>query len=292
MVASMTGYGRGAFHIDGVEVTAEIRSVNNRYLDIVLKLPRVMSDYDAKTRELIGRYLSRGRISVNITIASQDDPYENLSLNMPLVQAYIRMARQVNKKFKLRSAVNVNQLLAFPDIILADTNAKDNETLWHCLEKALSQALISLVEMRRKEGQNLLVDFQQRIAMLDGKLKRVEAMSMDRPRIELDKLRSRLAPMLPDQRVDEQRLEMELALIADRVDITEECVRFHSHNKEFVLILEKEEASGRKLNFLLQEMHREINTIGNKAASAEISHIVVEIKDEIEKLREQVQNIE
>ncbi len=292
MVSSMTGYGRGSFRTDGVEVTAEIRSVNNRYLDIVLKLPRVLTDYDGKVRELIGRYLSRGRISLNITIASQDDPYQNLSMNMPLVQAYVRMAKQINKKFKLRTAINVNQLLAFPDVILADSNAKNIETLWLCTEKALTQALISLAEMRRKEGENLLADFERRIGMLDVKLKQIEMLATDRPKLELDKLRSRLTALKPDQRLDEQRLEMELALIADRIDITEECVRFHSHNKEFVVILEKEEASGRKLNFLLQEMHREINTIGNKAASAEISHLVVEIKDEIEKLREQVQNIE
>lgn len=292
MISSMTGYGRGSFNSDGIEVAAEIRSVNNRYLDIVIKLPKVLSDYDSKIRELIGRYLSRGRISLVVTLSSQNDPYQNLILNKPLAEAYIRIIRQLNKSFRLRSAIDVNHLLSLPDIILSDASARNDEMLWQCTEKSLVQALGMLMEMRRKEGENLLVDFRNRIQRLDRQLQEIESLAARRPQIELEKLRNRITPLLSDYPVDEHRLELELAIIADRLDVTEECVRFHSHNKEFLAILENEEASGRKLNFLLQEMHREINTIGNKAASVEISHVVVQVKDEIEKLREQVQNIE
>jgi len=292
MISSMTGYGRGLHRNDGVEVAVEIRSVNNRYLDITMKLPRILSDWDQKARELIGKHVSRGRISVMITMTSQENPYQSLTLNKPLAEMYVRIARELKQMHKLRSAIDVNQLMAFPDLIISDASTGTGEVYWVCTEKALTQALVELVKMRRQEGENLLRDFERRIATLDEQLKRIEKMSHDRPRIELDKLRGRISYLLPDQRIDDGRLESELALIADKLDITEECVRFHSHNKEFVAILAKEEAPGRKLNFLLQEMHREINTIGNKAASAEISHIVVEVKDEIEKMREQVQNIE
>lgn len=292
MVSSMTGYGRGQFRSKGVEVSAEIRSVNNRYLDIVLKLPRVLNDYDQKIRELIGRHLSRGRISVTLTITSRENPYETLSLNMPLVETYVRLAREINKKFRLRTPIDVNQLIALPDVILSDAGAKNDDRTWQYTEKALTEALIGLADMRQKEGENLLHDFQNRIRTLDQRLEEIETIAATRPRAELEKLRSRITGLVQEQRVDEQRLELEMALLADRLDITEECVRFHSHNKEFLAILERDEAPGRKLNFLLQEMHREINTIGSKAVSAEISHRVVEIKEEIEKLREQVQNIE
>lgn len=292
MISSMTGYGRGLFRTDGIEVAAEVRTVNNRYLDISMKLPRILSDWDQKARELIGKHISRGRISVVITLTSQENPYQSLALNKPLAEMYIRIAKKIKQDYKLRSAIDVNQLMAFPDLIISDANTGTGETYWSYTEKALTQALVELVKMRRQEGENLLCDFEQRIATLDEQLKRIEMLARDRSRIELDKLRGRISYLLPDQRIDEGRLEVEMALIADRLDITEECVRFHSHNKEFVAILEKEEAPGRKLNFLLQEMHREINTMSNKAANAEISHIVVEVKDEIEKIREQVQNIE
>jgi uncharacterized protein (TIGR00255 family) len=292
MISSMTGYGRGLFRSDGTEVAVEIRSVNNRYLDISMKMPRMLSDWDQKARELIGKHVSRGRISVVITLTSQENPYQSLSLNKPLADMYIRIAKKLKQDYKLRSPIDVNQLMNFPDLIISDSNTGTGETYWSFTEKALTQALEELVKMRRQEGLNLLRDFEQRIATLDEQLKRIEQMAEDRPRVELEKLRGRIGYLLPDQRIDDNRLELELALIADRLDITEECVRFHSHNKEFVAILEKEEAPGRKLNFLLQEMHREINTMSNKAANPEISHIVVQVKDEIEKMREQVQNIE
>jgi len=292
MIASMTGFGRAVLKQDDIEVTVEVRSVNNRFLDISLRAPRLLANYEQKIKDLIGKVLSRGRVSLTITIANGNEAVNNLSLNRPLAQAYLRLAEDLKKELNLSGNLSVEQLLQLPDIINADIPPEENDKYWRVTEIGLNEALTSLQEMRRQEGEELRKDFTSRINNLEQLLSRVEAMAVDRPQAELEKLRQRVKMLLKDDKVEESRLEMELAFLADRLDVTEECVRFHSHNKAFLQMLEDEQAPGRKLNFLLQEMNREVNTIGSKASSAEISHLVVEIKDEVEKLREQVQNIE
>jgi uncharacterized protein (TIGR00255 family) len=292
MIASMTGFGRAVLKRDDIEVTIEVRSVNNRFLDISLRTPRLLANYEQKIKDLIGRVLSRGRVSLTITIANGNETVNNLTLNRPLAQAYLRLTEDLKQELNLSGNISIEQLLQLPDIINADVPPEENEKYWHVTESGLNEALASLQEMRQQEGGELRKDFGSRITNLEQLLTRIEGMAANRPQAELEKLRQRVKILLKDDKVDESRLEMELAFLADRLDITEECVRFHSHNKAFIQMLDNEQAPGRKLNFLLQEMNREVNTIGSKASSAEISHLVVEIKDEVEKLREQVQNIE
>jgi len=292
MILSMTGYGRGVHRQNDLEVTAEVRSVNNRFLDVVVKMPKTLSDYEQKVRELVGKYLNRGRINLWMSITSGDDKYQNLKINKGLATAYLRLAKQLKDEFNLNGDIDINQLLVFPDIITVEVDEDASKETWQCAEQAIIKALDQLSQMRQVEGQSLQQDFKNRIENLEKVIARIETLAKNSPQEELNKLRARVAKLIKNEHIDEGRLELELALIADRLDITEECVRFHSHNKMFLEILEEDTSSGRKLNFLLQEMNREANTIGAKTASSEISHLVVEIKEEIERIREQVQNVE
>ncbi len=292
MVSSMTGYGRAVVKKEEIEVTVEIRSVNNRFLDISLRNPRILADFEGQIKDIIAKTLSRGRINVSITVQSQNANLQTLTLNKPLATTYYRLVKELQQELDLAGEVALGQLLSLPDIIVMDENAPETELFWECTREALTRALDELQTMRRTEGTELLRDFMQRVENLEKMILSIESLSANRPREEIEKLRQRVHALIQEERVDEGRLEMELAFLSDRLDVTEECVRFHSHNKAFIQILQNEAAPGRKLNFLLQEMNREANTIGSKASSAEISHLVIEMKDEVEKLREQVQNIE
>lgn len=292
MIASMTGFGRAVVKQNDIEITIEIRSVNNRFLDLSLRIPRILSIYEQNIKDLVGKILSRGRINISITVANGNDTTNNLTLNRPLASAYARLAQEMKNELGLSGEINVSQMLLLPDIINADIPPEENEKYWSCAEIALNKALAEVQSMREREGIELRKDFETRLHHLEELLQKIETLVANRPQVELDKLRQRIKMLLKEEKIDEGRLEMELAFLADRLDVTEECIRFHSHNKAFLLMLDTESAPGRKLNFLLQEMNREVNTIGSKASSAEISHVVVEIKDEVEKLREQVQNIE
>jgi len=292
MISSMTGYGNGLFRIEDVEVTAEVRSVNNRFLDVVVKLPRCLSSYEQKVRDMIGKQISRGRVNLWVGITSGEDKYQNLSVNKGLAAAYVRLAKELSDELDLDGQLSINQLLALPDVILSEAAESGDELAWQCAEQAITEALTGMREMRNKEGNVLYEDLMMRIQNLEQVVSKIEEMTKNRSQEELDKLRQRVSKMLGSEKIDEGRLELELALIADRIDVTEECVRFHSHDKLFLEMLQAPESAGRKLNFLLQEMNREANTIGTKAYSSEISHLVVQIKDEVERIREQIQNIE
>jgi uncharacterized protein (TIGR00255 family) len=292
MLKSMTGYGRGIAKRDDIEITVEVRSVNNRFLDLVLKLPRTFSNFEQKVRELVAKYVRRGRINVWIGITSGDDKYRHLSVNKDLVDVYLRAAKDLSEKLDIEHRIDIDNLLTLPDIFVAENEENADEETWQCIDEALSCALEELNAMRVNEGEALWQDFDKRIQNLEHLIQTIDDIAVNRPPEEFKKLRERVSKLFPAENCDEGRLEQELAILADRIDITEECVRFRSHNRLFMELLNGEEAQGRKLNFLLQEMNREANTIGAKATSAEISHLVVNVKEEIERIREQVQNVE
>jgi len=291
MISSMTGYGRGVCTSEDLEVVVEIRSVNNRFLDIMSKLPKSLSNYEGKIREIIGKKLSRGRVNLWISFSNGDEKNKNFKLNKNLADAYLRMVDELQSDFKVEGKVDINQLLNFPDIIEIEDLAVADEHTWHCTRRALNTALDAISNMRGQEGEELRKDFVTRIGNLEKLVAEIEENAAKCPGDHLDKLRERVGKIVASENVDESRLEMELAMMADRLDVTEECVRFHSHNKLFLDTLNAETSQGRKLNFLLQEMNREANTIGSKAASSVISHLVVQIKEEVERIREQVQNV-
>lgn len=293
MIASMTGYGRGEVRNGDAEIFAEVRSVNNRFLDVQLKLPRGYFHFEQEVKNIIRKYVTRGRINVFVGLRTNND--ENgvgLGINREPARVYWKLINQLKKEFKIRGRVKLEHLLQFPDIITYEENNGANEATWKSIENALTIALENLQEMRKREGQELANDLGGRIQSLNSQIDQIEKISKGRMGEEFEKLRQRVKEILSVEGVDETRMETEIALMMNRIDVTEECVRFRSHNKMFLEIMSAEEGGGRKLNFLLQEMTREANTIGAKANQADIAHLVVEIKEEVEKIREQVQNIE
>lgn len=291
MITSMTGYGRGNASAGDAEIAVELRSVNNRFLDIALKLPYSLGAYEQNIRELIGSYISRGRVSVWISMKGADAAVSRFSLNQTLVKSFLTVAEELRQQYGFSGQLSLESVLTLPDVLEKEIEEGADEATWNCARRALTEALEQINAMRRREGEEIGKDFIARINALEACVMRIKQLADPGPEIELDKLRERVRRLI-DGEVDHERLEQELALIADRIDISEEITRFFSHITLFRELLNAEPSQGRKLNFLLQEMNREVNTMASKAYSAEISHLVVELKEEIEKIREQVQNIE
>jgi uncharacterized protein (TIGR00255 family) len=292
MIASMTGFGRGEAHRDGISASVELRTVNSRFLEVTARLPRSLSLRENDVKELIRRRISRGKINVLASIESEGSGVLGLTVNASAAKSYYGLLVQLRKTLHLKQPVKLEHMLQFSEIFEQQDSGATDEREWEVLQEALEAAIVSLAAMRRAEGGELERDFRARIGLLDEKLTQIERLSAAQVPTERQRLRERIAELLDKTPVDEGRLEMELALMADRLDVTEECVRFRSHNKFFLESLALPDAAGRKLNFLIQEMNREANTIGSKSSTTEIAHLVVGMKEELEKIREQIQNIE
>jgi uncharacterized protein (TIGR00255 family) len=293
MISSMTGYGQGQASRKKTTAVAEVRTVNNRYLEVSSRLPRTLALRENDVKELIRTKLSRGKISVSITLNTGSADELPVKVNLAAAKAYHKLLTDLKKSMKLQGAVTLDHLLKFPEVLETDAIDQDDEEEWALARQALVEALDNVAEMRKREGGELLKDLVHRLRIIETTLDKIELMAKERLPQERERLLVRLHEILEDKRIiDNNRLEMELAIFADRLDLTEECVRFRSHNKFFLKALETEEGAGRKLNFLIQEMNREANTIGSKANHADIAHLVVEVKEELEKIREQLQNIE
>lgn len=292
MIASMTGYGRGDASAKGMNVAVELRSVNSRFLEVSTRLPRSLSIRENEIKEIIRKKISRGKINLLAVIEHENDGDIPVRVNASAAKGYFKLLNSLRKTVKLKQTVKLEHLLQFSEVLepLEMENTDDKE--WNLVQKALDKAVDSLLIMKRNEGEELGKDFRTRITILEQKLGQIEKISVEQVPNERTRLRERIQVLLEKENIDEGRLEMEIVMLADRLDVTEECVRFRSHNKFFLDALANDEAAGRKLNFLIQEMNREANTIGSKSSAAEIAHLVVNIKEEIERIREQLQNIE
>jgi uncharacterized protein (TIGR00255 family) len=292
MIASMTGYGRGEATSKGITVAVELRSVNSRFLEVTTRLPRSLSLRENEIKEIIRKKISRGKVNLLTTVERDTNGELPLAINASAAKQYYKLLNQLRKTVKLKESVKLEHLLRFSEVLEQPAVEDVDEKEWEVTQKALNGALDDLARMRQNEGDELGKDFRARIATIEQTLSRVEALSKEQVPVERARLRERIQSILDNETIDEGRLEMELALLADRLDVTEECVRFRSHNKFFIAALDDKESSGRKLNFLVQEMNREANTIGSKSSASEIAHLVVGVKEELEKIREQLQNIE
>lgn len=296
MLTSMTGFGRGEHTGEfGISVTAEIRSVNSRFLETSVRLPRTMSEREFEVREIIRKGLGRGKINLNVTITSGDDAASvALTVNEVAARGYFLLLDKLRTVAGVTAEITLRDLTSFSDVFVSDGAGTDRAAEeWHVVQESIRKAIDSLNGMRQQEGAELEKDFRNRIANLESIVNAVEVQSKDAAKDEYTALKQRVAELIGDSAVlNSERLELEIALLAERLDITEEIVRFRSHIKFFLEALESKEPSGRKLNFLLQEMNREINTMGSKSTNAAIAHVVVGAKEEMEKIREQVQNIE
>lgn len=293
MILSMTGYGRGEAKAETVEASVEIRSLNNRFLDISVKLPKACSQQEQAVKDIAKKYVERGRLNISVMLkTTNDNQFQGLIFNIENAQNIWNRLTLLKKSLKFRQKLKLSDLLQFQSYFIEEEDNADETETWEHVKQALERALDDLVSMRKKEGEQLCKDLKTRIALMGEAIVKIEHLSKSRSQIEFDKLTERLAKLADVENLDAGRLEMEIAILADRVDVSEECTRFKSHNNLFLETISGPNSGGRRLNFLLQEMNREANTIGAKANDAEIAHLVVGLKEEIERIREQVQNIE
>ena len=293
MVSSMTGFGRAEVNKNGITVSTEVRSVNSRYLDLTLRLPRNFSQREKEMKDIVRTVLNRGNLNIIVKVEHDSNDVVPLKVNKAAAKSYYKLLNEIRKTVKLPEKVKLEHLLTFSDVLETVDEEETDETEWELVQESVRQALGSLNAMRVQEGSELAADLEKRIRWMDETLNEVEKLSKERIPEERKNLHERIAELVEDKFViDQNRLELEIALLVDKLDVTEECVRFRSHNKFFLEALKGEEAAGRRLNFLVQEMNREVNTIGSKSSAQEIAHIVVGMKEELEKIREQLQNVE
>lgn len=293
MITSMTGFGRGSAEGESGSVGVELRSVNSRFLDIQVRSPHQLQPFEQVVREKVQARVGRGKISVHISWEEGASIGPMPTLDEAVVARYIDDMRRLAAMDGVRGEVEVDRelLVRLPGVFRSEVAQGDSEEAGSLLTAALAIALDDFMAMRTREGETLAIDLRTRVERIEALLAAVEERVPEVRKQVHARLREKVADLLKPGEVDEARLAMEVALIADRSDITEEIVRFHSHNDQFVEALDKGGEVGRRFNFLLQEMNREANTISSKAANSEIVHAVLEIKEEVERLREQVQNL-
>jgi uncharacterized protein (TIGR00255 family) len=288
----MTGYGRGNAEENGRVFTIEIKSVNNRYLDINIRLPRQINSLEDKIRKHISSKISRGKIDVFINQEKFSEEDYKIKVDENIAKAYYDAYSLLIEKFNLKSEVSLPLLANSNDVITVDKKEDDLEAVWKLLLKALDDALNMFVEMRGNEGIKLGKDIMQRCDLINDYILKIEARAPEVVKDFREKISSRVADYLKDVGMDEARLLNEVAFYSDKTSITEEIVRLKSHIEQFKEAFKSKEPVGKKFDFLIQEMNRETNTIGSKANDLNITGIVIDIKSEIEKIREQIQNIE
>lgn len=297
---SMTGFGRGEYRADGLDLVVEIKAVNHRYSEIVIRMPRVLNALEDRMRRLIAGAVNRGRIDLFVTLEDRRPGLKTVSVDKELAIAYHNALRELAAiagadLTKISVEEQFSCLLRYPELLTSTQIEGDAESYWEPLQQALQAAMNQLVEMRCREGAHLGGDLSGRIDLLDQLVTQVEARM---PEVVVDyekRLRERLNEiMLKDKTisVDPARLAQEVVLFADKTSVTEEMVRLRSHMKQFRHIIVSGGSVGRKLDFIVQEMNREANTIASKANDSAVAHMVVDMKSELEKIREQVQNIE
>ncbi len=291
MVKSMTGYGRGQALVEGLEVTVEIKSVNHRYFDFSIRMPRAYSFIEEKMKNYVQQRASRGKIDVFVTVNSQSAA-PDIGVNEEFAGKYVAALKKLAELYGLRDDISVNTVSRNSDVFTITASEQDEEQIWQTVKTAADMALDSFVAMREAEGEKLAADVNNRLEFIMQKVEFIEKRSPETLRLYRDKLEQKMRQLLDERTVDEARLLTETAIFADKIAVDEETVRLRSHMSQLKKMLSSSEAIGRKIDFTVQEMNRETNTIGSKAQDIEIANAVVDIKAEIEKIREQIQNIE
>ena len=290
-ITSMTGFGGGAAEGQGVRLGVELRSVNSRYLDIQVRCPSNLQSFEQLIRERVQAQLSRGKVSVNFSWTEEAQQKALPTLDEEVASGYLTQLQRLAELSQSDTQVDLELLARLPGVFSFAAAEPENDEAKELMQAALDEALVEMVAMRTKEGQALADDLRQRVEAVEAHLEHIaELVPRTREQIQ-HRLREKVAVLLEPGAIHEDRLAMEVALIAERSDITEEIVRFRSHNAQFFAALDKGGEVGKRFNFLLQEMNREANTISSKSSDSDIIHRVVEIKEEVERLREQVQNL-
>ncbi len=292
MIRSMTGYGRHQETISGKDITVEIKSFNHRYFEFSSKISRGYGFLEDKLKNFIQSLVSRGKIDVYVSIISVDDGAVVVEINKSLASGYVNALNQLAEEFGLENDLSVSAISRYSDIFTVRRAPEDEAAVWEAVNTVAQKAVDNFISMRELEGARLREDISQRLETILEAVEQVEKKSPETLAHYQNRLRAKIEEVLNDTKIDEQRLLTECAIFADRIAVDEETVRLRSHIDQFRQIMQADEPVGRKLDFLVQEINRETNTIGSKAQNTEIAHTVVAIKSEIEKIREQIQNIE
>lgn len=292
LIKSMTGYGRAVETVNGREFTVELRSVNNRYLDCTVRLPRILSFGEDAVKQAVKASVSRGKVDVFITVRSEGSDEVEVSLNKPVLEGYLAAMRQMVTEFGVTDDISVSTVSRLPDVFTVEKSQVDEEQLLADMMGVVEKALASYDAMRRTEGGALDKDLRGRGETILGLVAQVEQGNSQTVIDYRARLEAKLKEVLANTAIDESRILTEAAIFADKVAVDEETVRLRSHLQQMNAMLDGGGAIGRKLDFLLQEMNREANTIGSKCTDVRLARIVVDIKAELEKIREQTQNIE
>jgi uncharacterized protein (TIGR00255 family) len=293
MMKSMTAYARAEKTADEINVSTEIRSYNSRYLDISLRIMHGYNVLEEKIKASIIEKIARGRIEVSLQINDGSDEAYDFEINIPKARAYYDRLVQLKDQLDLHSEITVDLLVREGGVIRSVEIDRDMDAVWPVVRDCVDEALNNLVEMRKKEGEFIALDITDRINRIEKSVHLIEKESSDLLYHYQQRLKERIVALTRDMvEIDPERITQEAAFLAGKSDISEEIVRVASHIKQFRTIMKSEEPAGRKLNFLLQELHREFNTMGSKTEKAHVSHTIVEVKSELEKIREQLQNVE
>lgn len=292
MIRSMTGYGRCQEVVSGKDITVEIKAVNHRYFEFSSRVSRGYAFLEEKLKSFMQSVCSRGKIDVYVSIVSVEEGPVVVELNKSLAKGYIDALKQLAEEYGIKDDISVSTVARYSDIFTVRRTAEDEDVIWAAVKEVAQKAADSFVAMRETEGAKLREDLLSKLDNVISYVEKVEERAPETVEKYRERLRTKLEEMLSDSKIDEQRILTECAIFADRVAVDEETVRLRSHVSQFRDMLELGEPIGRKLDFLVQEINRESNTIGSKAQNTDIAHIVVSLKAEIEKIREQLQNIE
>lgn len=292
MVRSMTGYGRAEGLVDGRNILVEIRSVNHRYFEFSSRVPRAYGFLESKLKSYLQGKLSRGKVDVNVVIQNLEGNNANVQINESLAQSYTQALRSLAEPLSLKDDLSLSAMARFTDIFTVCKEPEDEDTIWQDVMQIAQQAADHFVGMREIEGDKMRQDVESRLDFILDAVSKVEERSPKTVEEYRTRLYNKMSEILGNTQIDEQRILTEAAIYSEKIAVAEETVRLRSHVDQFRTIMGQNEPVGRKLDFLIQEFNREINTIGSKAQDIEIARIVVDVKSEIEKIREQIQNIE
>ena len=292
MILSMTGFGRGTAVRNGREITVELRSVNSRYFEYSSRMPRTCSYLDSRPKKQLNERVTRGKVELSLTVQTVDAADTVVAVNQELAKSYQQALRDLSETLEVKNDVTAGMIARFPDVLTTRHADVDEEQLWEDVSAVTAQALDRFVEMRAAEGAKMKADVESRLHFLEECVGRVETLSAGRVENYTNRLYEKLKVILEDRNIDDARVLTEAAIFGDKTAVDEETVRLRSHISQYRGILQLNEPVGRKLDFLTQELNRETNTIGSKCQDLDITRIVVDMKAEIEKIREQIQNLE
>ncbi|MDY4413021.1 MAG: YicC/YloC family endoribonuclease [Ruminococcus sp.] len=304
---SMTGYGKSQSIIDDLEISVEIRSVNHRYYEFSSRIPRNYAYLEEKLKNLLHEKIFRGKVEISVSINNIEDSDCSVEINKPVLESYFNALAELSvngisvdeklsdiygKTYRIANDLTLSKIMKIPDIFTVARKPDDEEKIWSAVKSVAENALKSFISMREAEGERLKSDIAIKLSVISGMVGKIEVLEPQSVELYRERLYNKLREVLENSNIDEQRIITECAVFSDKVAVDEETVRLKSHINQVLSLINSDEPSGKKIDFIIQEMNREVNTIGSKSQSIDITRIVVDLKSEIEKIREQIQNVE